>query len=42
MSINETGYFGPNEPLSYENALCIVSKVNAIIKRYDSYDLPVS
>ncbi|WP_410495117.1 S-layer homology domain-containing protein [Cellulosilyticum sp. ST5] len=42
MSINENGYFGPNEPLSYENALCIVSKVNDIIKRYDSYGLPVS
>ena len=42
MSINDNGYFGPNEPLSYENALYIASKVNDIIKRYDSYGLPLS
>ena len=39
METNDNGYFGPSEPLSYENAIYITSKVSNIIHRYDSYGL---
>lgn len=40
MTTDDNGYFSPNEPLSYESAVSIASKVNSIIERYDSYSLP--
>ena len=40
MSVYDSNDFKPDEPLSYESALSIVSRVNRIIKHYDSYKLP--
>lgn len=34
--------FLPDAPVSYEEALCIVSKLNDIVERYHSYHLPSS
>lgn len=41
MSLDEAGNFNPNAPLSYEVSLSVASKVNGIIKRYDTYNLPL-
>ena len=39
ISTDENGNFMPNETVSYESALAIISKLNGIIERYDSYGL---
>ncbi len=40
MSLDANGNFSPTNPVTYEAALCLTSKVNGILTRYDSYGLP--
>ena len=40
ISLDQNNNFNPYEPVSYESALTIISKLHGITSRYDSYNLP--